>query len=433
MSETIIPKGKIKRTFSSGRIAAKMGTNQLGFMIKRPFLSEKAQQNARQKKDSRNAAILFNGLSLLRGTALKAAQFLSMESDLFPETIRRELEKSYNQVPPINRALVRKIIQNRFGKGPEDIFKSFDTKAFAAASLGQVHRAVTSKGQRLAIKIQYPDIADTISSDIKMMKTAIRPLGQYELLRAGLNEIEKVLLEEIDYIKEASNIEFFSKNLSLDNVHIPKIHKGYTFKNILAMSMIDGEILNYWLDRKPDPEQINTVAQTLHDIFIKGFYELGVIHADPNPGNFIISKDLEIGLVDFGCVKAFDEKFISLYKRLVRVGGSREKDDYKALLRDMAIISPRTPKEVEDQLILLFMDMGNWFYKLYEKDTFDFGKNPDFFEKGKEIGQTMHKFRKYIVDFNPNFIFLDRTRYGLMRIFEKMKAKIKIRNKHECP
>ena len=148
-----IPKSKIRRTISSGKIAVKMGTNHLGFLLKKPFLSKEKQRLSEKKKDTQNARILFNGLSLLRGTALKAAQMLSFESDIIPESIRKELEKSYSQVPPINRALVRKIIINNFNNPPEKVFEFFNLKAFAAASLGQVHLAKSKEGEYLAVEL----------------------------------------------------------------------------------------------------------------------------------------------------------------------------------------------------------------------------------------------------------------------------------------
>jgi len=212
MTDTI-PTSKIRRTISSGKIVAKMGTKHLGFLLKKPFLSKEKQAVYLKKKDAQNARILFNGLSLLRGTALKAAQMLSLESDYFPESIRKELEKSYNQVPPINRALVRKIIINNFNKPPEKIFKSFDLKAFAAASLGQVHLARSKEGKNLAVKIQYPDISQTISNDIRLLKIALRPMAEYEIIKIALEEIEEVLLNETDYEKEGQNIKYFRENL----------------------------------------------------------------------------------------------------------------------------------------------------------------------------------------------------------------------------
>ncbi|MBU2453840.1 MAG: AarF/ABC1/UbiB kinase family protein, partial [Proteobacteria bacterium] len=319
MTDTI-PKSKITRTISSGKIAVKMGTNHLGFLIKKPFLSKENQTISQEKKDVKNARILFNGLSLLRGTALKAAQMLSLESDMIPETIRKELEKSYNQVPPINRALVRKIITNNFNAPPENIFESFEATAFAAASLGQVHHARSKDGEDLAVKIQYPDISQTISNDIRLLKTVLRPLPEYAIIKIALEEIHDVLLDETDYEKEGKNIEYFSQNLKNDRVSIPELYSDLTTKNVLSMSFMKGMMLNRWLETRPGRKDRTIIAQTLHDIFIEGFYKLKQIHADPNPGNFIIMDDLKIGLIDFGCVRSFDDEFILLYQKLIRIG-----------------------------------------------------------------------------------------------------------------
>ncbi len=425
-----IPKSKIRRTISSGKIAVKMGTNHLGFLLKKPFLSKEKQRIFQKKKDTQNAQILFNGLSLLRGTALKAAQMLSLENDYLPVTIRKELEKSYNQVPPINRALVRKIILNNFNNFPEKIFESFDSKAFAAASLGQVHLAKSKDGEDLAVKIQYPDISHTISNDIRMLKTVLRPMAEYEIIKIALEEIEEVLLNETDYEKEGENILYFRKNLKNDQVIIPQIYQDLTTKNVLSMSCMKGLILNEWLETCPDRESKTIVAQTLHDIFIEGLYELKQIHADPNPGNFLVTNELKICLVDFGCVRSFDDKFIQLYQKLIRISAGNERRAYVDLLTRMKLITPDFDPDIKDQMVALFMRIGDWFSELFIEEEFDFGANSDFMERGIKIARQMHQFRKHH-NIMPEFIFLDRTRYGLIKLFEKMKVKIRIRNKYE--
>ncbi|MBT6341397.1 MAG: AarF/ABC1/UbiB kinase family protein [Desulfobacula sp.] len=430
MTDTM-PKSKITRTISSGKIAAKMGTNHLGFLLKKPFLSKEKQTLSQKKRNTQNAQILFNGLSLLKGTALKAAQMLSLENDYFPESFRKELEKSYNQVPPINRALVRKVITNNFNSPPEKVFESFDLKAFAAASLGQVHLARSWDGAELAVKIQYPDISQTISNDIRMLKTVLRPLAEYGIIKIVLEEIEEVLLNETDYEKEGQNIKYFRKNMKNDRVIIPEIYPELTTQNVLSMSCMKGLILNEWLETHPNLESKTIIAQTLHDIFIEGFYELKQIHADPNPGNFIVTDDLKISLVDFGCVRSFDDEFIQLYQRLIRISAGNERQEYVDLLTQMKLITPGIDPDIKDQMVALFMKMGDWFGELFCEEEFDFGANPDFMEKGRKIGQQMHQFRKHIHNITPEFIFIDRTRYGLIKLFEKMKVKIKIQNKYE--
>lgn len=430
MTDTM-PKKKITRGFSSGKIAARMGTNHLGFLIKRPFLSKENQTRSKQKLDEKNAKILFQGLSLLRGTALKIAQMLSFEREFFPKSFQRELEKSYHQVPPINRALVRKIIINNFNAPPEMVFHSFDTKAFAAASLGQVHKARSKENQALAVKIQYPDIGQTISNDIRLLKIILRPMAEFAIIKIALDEIEQVLLAETDYEREAQNILFFSKFLNHPRVRIPTVIPELSTRHVLTMSCMEGMTLNNWLATNPDKASKTQVAQTLNDIFVKGFYELHLIHADPNPGNFLISPDLSVCLLDFGCVRSFEPDFVALYQALVQQGGNHDKKAYQELLTRMKFITPGLDADVGDRMVAVFMEIGDWYSRLFQNAQFDFGANPDFMKTGRQIGMKMHEFRHHINGINPEFVFLDRTRYGLIRLFEKMGVKINIQNQYE--
>ena len=187
---TGIPENKFQRSIEGGKTAVKVGGKILKYLAEKPFLSSQKRNAARQRTSRESAEILFKGLSLLKGTALKIAQQLSFEIDVFPEEVRNELEKSYHQVPPLNRALVRKVLTHALGKPPERIFSSFESNAFAAASLGQVHRAQTKDGRHLAIKIQYPGIDRTISGDIGLIKNLLRPSADFRLYRSALEEIE---------------------------------------------------------------------------------------------------------------------------------------------------------------------------------------------------------------------------------------------------
>ncbi len=428
---TNIPTGRLSRTLSSGRVAAKMGGNQVRYLMKRPFLSEDEQQASKEKLNADNARILFKGLAMLRGTALKAAQMLSFERELIPESFQKELEKSYFQVPPINRALIRKIIVNGLGAPPEEMFDKFDSTAFAAASLGQVHRARSKDGQDLAVKVQYPDMSKTIANDIKMLTTLVRPMADYDLIKTALDEIREVLLAETDYELEARNIKFFSDHLNMDRVKIPQTEDTLSTDRILTMSFMDGQVLSQWLDTKPDQESRNRVAQTLNEIFIRGFYELNFIHADPNPGNFLIQDNLDIGLLDFGCVRAVRPAFVSLYQELIQIGGSNDRDAYWSLLVRMKFMPEDLDAATRDEVISLFMEMGAWINQVFRQEYFDFGANPDFMAQGQKLGRNMQKLRRHMESFPPEFVFLDRTRYGLIRLYEQMGVKIRLRNEYE--
>lgn len=407
-----------------------MGQKALKYLALKPFLTEEKRLQARETLNRESATLLFEGLSLLRGTALKMAQFLSMELDIFPPEITQELQKSYHEVPPINRALVRKIIQNALGKPPEQIFRSFEPCAFAAASLGQVHRATTRDGNRLAVKVQYPGIRETIQSDVQLMRAALRPLPEYRTIISAIEEIETRLLEETDYCRELENTAFFRTHLNLDRVLVPAPCQDLSADTVLLAEYLDGMTLNEWLRTGPGQEERDQVAQTLQDLFLFGLYRLHCIHADPNPGNFIINQDKKIGLVDFGCVKRFDPEFVSLYARLPNLALQGNRGEYLKLLQALRIAGPAMPPEVQDHPFKVFHETGQWLGKLYREEYFDFKANPDFIASGKRMMSQAFELSKHM-DINTNFIFLHRTRYGMLRLFEQMGARVCFRNVYE--
>jgi len=425
-----IPKSKWERGLTGTRTAAKMGQKALKYLAMKPFLDEEERIEARKTLNRETAASLFQGLSLLKGTVLKMAQFLSMELDIFPPEVTKELQKSYHQAPPINRALVRKIVQNVLGKPPEQIFEAFDTMAFAAASLGQVHRATTRDGSRLAVKIQYPGIRETIQNDVQLMRSVLRRLHDYEIIAPAIEEIEVRLLEETDYRLEAQNMAFFRERLNMDLIMVPALYGDFSADTVLSAEYMNGMTLNEWLRIELDQKKIDQVAQALNDLFIFGLYRLNCIHADPNPGNFIVNGDSRIGLVDFGCVKRFDPEFVAVYGELSRTALHGDRDDYMHLSRALCGSGHYGSTEVKDCTFEVFYETSQWLGKLYREESFDFKANPEFMAAGKKkIADTFECGRMGI---NTNFIFLHRTRYGLLRLFERMGARVCFRNPYEC-
>ncbi len=427
----VVPKGKWQRSWTSGKTVAKIGGKKLRFLAKQPFMKAETRQEAKDVLDKETAEILFNGLSLLKGTALKLAQTLSLEFDMLPESVCKELEKSYNQVPPLNAALVRKIISNELAGPPEELFGNFNNRALAAASLGQVHFGRLKSGESVAVKIQYPGIAQTITSDMQMARSFVKPLRDNRLLLPVLEEVEERLKEEVDYIQEARNLQWFAQYMALPDVQIPKFYSQLSSSAILTMGYIDGIGLNSWMASAPSQEERDRVANQLYKIFLYGLYDLRCIHADPNPGNFIIKPDKTIGLLDFGCVKHLDAGFVETYRQFPTVLVHGQKNDYIRLLRGLKLLKPGLSEEAEINIIDAYHPISQWFAQLYREDTFDFGASEDFFLEGRQHFKNIRKFRKYLGDIDPSFVFLDRTRYGLMRLFQKMGARVRIHNSYE--
>lgn len=423
-----MPRGKFKRTVVGTGTAAKVGGKVLKYIVKKPFLSDENRSKARHDLSKDSASTIFKTLTLLKGTTLKIAQFLSMELDLLPDELREELSKSYNSVPPLNRAIVRKILDSNFNKPFEKVFERFDLKAFAAASLGQVHEAYVH-GEKLAVKIQYPGIRNTIKSDLKLVKTVARPLSNASFLLPMLDEIEEKLIEETDYIKESENQSFFQERLMMESVKIPKVYKDYSSDVILASEFIDGVSLDLWIKGDRKQEDKDRVAGTLYEIFLRGLYELNCIHADPNPGNFIITEDLKVGLIDFGCIKKLNPEFLKVYIKLNKTILLGDKE-YTNFLDDLNLLKEDVPAKIKENIFKIMVKIGRWYNRFYNVEYFDFRENKDIFHEPQDYFKELGKYRNYFRA-QPDFVFLDRTRYGLYRIFEQMEVKVKIRNSYE--
>ncbi|NDY57773.1 AarF/ABC1/UbiB kinase family protein [Desulfovibrio sulfodismutans] len=425
-----IPKSKWERGLCIGKTATRLGGKALGYLSRKPFQTPGERIEGRKALDRDAAALLFQGLGLLRGTALKAAQLFSLETDLLPPEITEELQKSCHQAPPINRALARKIVANALGKPPEELFREFNGQAFAAASLGQVHRAVAWDGQELAVKLQYPGIRESIESDMQLLRSATWPLPDRRLLAPVFEEIEARLLEEVDYLREQENMAFFREGLLQEPVLMPECRKDLSSGTVLAAEYLDGAPLLEWLETGPDQGQRDHVAQTLQDFFVSGLYRLHGIHADPNPGNFLVLPDLAVGVVDFGCVKHFDPHFVALYSKLAATALKGGRKEYLSLLAGFQSNAAPVSAEIEQLLVEELQATGQWISRLYREKTFDFRENPDFIPAGKRRMSEALKMRQYM-DINPHFLFLHRTRYGLLRLFERMGARVSFRNPYE--
>jgi len=425
-----IPVTQWERGVSGGKTAAKVGRKVLSYLVRSPFLQEEKRHAAKRTMNREAAEVLFEGLSMLRGTALKAAQLCSMEFGLFPPEVMETLRKSAHEVPPLNRALARKVVQNALGRPPEEVFRTFDSQAFAAASLGQVHRAVAKEGGTLAVKIQYPGIGETIQSDMRLMRSVLRAIPDSRFMMPVMAEIEARLLEETDYRRELENMAFFRERLDMDRVVVPAARADLSAGVVLAAEHIAGLPLNTWLKTGPGRDARDKVAQTLQDLFVSGLYRLRCIHADPNPGNFLVREDATIGLVDFGCVKHFDPEFVALYAKLPTVAMHATKDECLSLLQALRITKPSLDKQAQDSMFAMFHETSQWLSRLCAEDVFDFSANPDFIATGSRLMRQSLELQEHM-ETNTDFVFLHRTRYGMLRLFEALGARVCFRNAYE--
>ncbi len=415
-----IPDSKLSRGKLIGVTAAKAGLKKAAYLSKKTFLSEERKEDVKERTDKDIAKLVFKALSRLRGTTLKAAQLLSMEMELVPEAYQKELSKAASQVPPINRALIRKVITTEFKKPPEKIFQKFEAVPFAAASLGQVHRAVGSNGEDLAVKVQYPGMAKSIVSDIDLLRGVLKVTPFAKDFESMADEIKERVLEELDYVHEARNMELFANQF--DKVIIPEVFPELSTKRVITTERIDGLHLNDWLKTKPSQEQRNHYGQILVEVFYDSINRLNILHGDPNLGNYLFRDDGQLGLIDFGCVFQLDNQFLKASVDLIEAYEVKDVERIVMICKDMGM-EYKVDFSNEDfrEFMLSWIE---WITRPVRGDYFDFAENKDYFNEG---GQFRVKSFQYRSSISGSFAFYGRVEYGLFRILQQLGAKVSMK------
>lgn len=276
------------------------------------FQTEEEAEAARKKHLESSASTIAATLGELKGAAMKVGQMLSTDPELLPPEITDALSTLQKDAPPMDLPMVRGVIEEALGGVLEDHFTSFSDKPIGAASIGQVHRATTTDGQDVAVKVQYPGIADSIESDLKNLG-ALLNLARAKLPRervdAYLEEVTEVIKREGDYLHEADTLERFQTVLKdVEGVRVPIPVYELCRKNVLTMEYIDGVRLSDWLSEQDDDTKTRTGRRVI-DAYIEMVHTHGALHADPHPGNFLVDKDENVVFLDLGCVRDYDLAF----------------------------------------------------------------------------------------------------------------------------
>ena len=426
--EKAFASGKLSRALKTGAIATQVGIQHLGYVSKKTLSSETAESQ-KEAHEAKIGKIIFDGLSQLKGTALKASQLLSLEADLLPEGIRKELTKGCYQVPPINRAHIRKIFLNEFGQPASELFDAFDSNAFAAASLGQVHKASSQHGETFAVKVQYPGIAESIKSDIKLLSIILRGLElsttylpNRKVLDTTIEEISHCLQQEINYEQERKNTQWFSENLKIENVKVPKVFNEFSSKRIITFEFLDGLHIDQWLETNPSQEQRNKIGELIFKIFLKSAFELKVLHSDPHIGNYLVLQDQTIGFLDFGCVKHLEETFPK--DMLALMGGLLVNDQKKVLeaYKKLKVLAPDlTQEEYNEKALPYLTEIQQWFITPFTEEEYDFTKLP----KPPTLNSREHKQAlTYLNHLRKDQLYFDRTYFGVYKLLKKLEATV---------
>ena len=404
--------GRVKRyarvTKTMGGLAARVaGQKFLGFDIDKPV-------HARQ---------LLEQLGNLKGPLLKVAQLLSTIPNALPREYAQELQKLQSNAPPMGWPFVRRRMMAELGPDWEKKFSHFEKEAAAAASLGQVHRAVTLDGQQAACKLQYPDMASAVEADLSQLGFFFELFEKYDGSVSTTDirkEIADRLYEELDYVHEAKMGALYAYMLEKEkHVHVPHVISGLSTGRLLTTTWLEGKPILGLVDA-PQYRR-NTVALHLFRAWYVPLYYFGIIHGDPHPGNYTVQKDDGINLLDFGCVRIFPPSFvggvITLYRAL------QEEDTEMAVSAYESWGFKGLRKETIDILNM-------WARFLYGPVLDDkvrrIGDIPEGQVYGRETAHAVHQALKKNggVKVPREFVFMDRAALGLGSVFLHLRAEI---------
>lgn len=418
-----IPTSKIARASKLVKVGASVGVNYIKFLGDSIIGPSKEAKN---KLDSANASDIYNGLSEMKGSALKMLQMMSMDNQLLPEAYIEKFSLSQFSVPPISAPLVRKIFIKYFGESPEQMFESFNYEATHAASIGQVHEAFLN-GEKVAVKIQYPGVSDSIESDLNIVKPIATKMfnlkgSDVELM---FEEVKDKLKEETNYNLELQQANEFKHFFSHDNhIIFPTYFSDKSNEKVLTMSWMNGIHLSTYISQNPEIKDLNKFSQYLWDFYMKQFHELKSFHADPHPGNFLVNDD-KLVVLDFGCVKNIPEDFYQAFSQLMMKSTMDNEQLLVKYLNKLEIYHVDDTDEDKKIVTNVFKELLTLLAKPFHFPEFDFG-DKSYFNQLALKGEDLFK-NKTIRKLNGNrgskhFIYVNRTFFGLYSLLGKLNG-----------
>lgn len=368
--------------------------------------------------DEAYAKVLRDTLGNLKGPLMKVAQFLSTIPDAIPKEYADELLTLQSNAPPMGIPFVKRRMVSELGSSWQDRFQQFDVQASFAASLGQVHKAQHLSGELLACKLQYPGMMDSVQADLNQLRLLF---SFYEKFNKSIkthnihNEIMERLMEELDYEQELKHLELYTEFFKDDlSIQIPKAYKDLSTKRLLTMEWIEGKPILTKIDESQDYR--NKLGITLFKAWYKPLYQKGMIHGDPHPGNYLVTDNGTLYLLDFGCVRFFDSSFLQGVKDL-----------YHALLkndRDLAVHA--YTQWGFDNLSHEIIDIITEWAKLLYDPLLDDKIRPiqQGNTKGADLAREIHKILHDAGGISPpkEFVFMDRAAVGIGSVLMRLKS-----------
>ncbi len=427
ISSRQVPVSSLTRLWALGSMQAKITVGYLAYAMRSSFSSKDKQQALLNEAHLKAALKLIGTMGYLRGAIMKVGQLLGNLPHLVPDEIATTLERLQFEAPPMHYALIREVFLDEFGQDPSEMFASFEKTACAAASLGQVHRAVLKSGERVAVKIQYPNMAATIRSDLAALRKIVLPMkltseGRY--IFGHLDDIEKMLTAETDYVAEARMLRKVQTLFTPDDrIVVPRVWDTFSSERVLTTDFLSGRHPGDFLASAPAQEDRDRVGELVTRAFLRIWNRTRTMYTDPNPGNFLILDDGRLGLIDFGSVRTLSE---SEWDEQVAAENALLREDADALDRLIASACYFDDvAEIEPERLDMMRRLVQWqAAPVYSAHSFDFGSR-DFYQRGIDL--YIEATRRGYIRNDSLYLWWTRLIFGHRTLLYRLGSKVDYR------
>jgi predicted unusual protein kinase regulating ubiquinone biosynthesis (AarF/ABC1/UbiB family) len=421
-----VPVGRWRRLRLLGTLQAKIGAAYLFYWIRGWFQDAEQRERMLAETHWQTAVRLLDSMSYLRGAVMKVGQTLANFPDIVPRQFVETLERLHYQAPPMHWALLREMVRNELGDDAEARFLSFDPQAFAAASLGQVHRARLHTGEEVAVKIQYPGIGRAIREDFRNFFLFLLPgrlNRDWQNTKDQADDLRARLERETNYAEEAAIQEkvraLFRED---DDIVVPRVYPEYSTSRVLTMDFLGGLHIDAYMARNPPQEERNEFARKIVRGWYRMFFTSRLSYADFHPGNFLFLNDGRLGLIDFGFMVAHTDEEWAILEKVDRALTTGRREDRIAAHKIWCHI---TDDRADAERLRLNDEFADWLWRCrYHGGPFDFGDEADF-RRGIDLFTEM--VRKRYNRARPCTPAIARQNFGLRAMLYRLKARIDIR------
>lgn len=419
------PSSPLERSLRLFSAATQIAGREISRKVK-DVVREKLDDNLPELVKTRiaQAKILTQSLSQLKGAAMKVGQLISIDAaDFLPPEAVEILSQLQNKSDPVDFEIMQKMILNELGKEKFELIHHLNEVNVAAASIGQVYKAKL-QGENIALKVQYPGVAESIDSDISVLKKILVPLLQLSGRNINLDEtfkeIEIMLKLEVDYTNEADCLSTYREYIKDNQDYIvPTVFKDFSTRRLLCMSWEDGLMFTDWLKTNPSQETRIALAEKILNLYMLEFFEWGFVQTDPNFGNFLVQENpLRLVLLDFGSTKRYERPFIESYKNLLQTFAERNQDSTVRVAIETGLLDERESLEAKGNFFKMMQIAMEPFWP--ENQPFSFASQ-DYAKRNRDA---ILKFTASLKYSPPprQIIFLHRKLGGIFNLLKRMEV-----------